>query len=283
MRAIHASAVADALSSHAVVDVRDAADFALRHLAGSGHLPLDELSTRRGELPPRDAALLVVAGDGARAEEAARRVEDLGYGRVAWLDASPAELPEGLLSDGPARPLWRPSPFLEQVAERLPDPRAARRRVLDLAAGAGRESVFMALRGYQVDAWDHDRGALDKAAAMARRHGVTIATETCDFETREPRLPVAAHDVVMVFRFLHRPLFPRIAAAVAPGGFVVYETYLRGQERFGRPRHPRFLLDSGELPRHFPGFDVERYEELTPEEGPMLARLLARRPQTTAR
>jgi hypothetical protein len=136
----------------------------------------------------------------------------------------------------------------------------------------------MAIQGCEVEAWDHDAGTLERARAMAGRHGVTIETEVRDLEVRDPRLPVASHDVVMVFRFLHRPLFPRIAAAVAPGGWIVYETYLRGQERFGRPKHPRFLLDAGELPRHFPGFDVEHYEELTPEAGPMLARLLARRP-----
>jgi tellurite methyltransferase len=282
MRAIRSSAVMDALGSHALVDVRSAQEFAAHHLAGSGHIPLEELTERRGELPPRDVPVLVVAGDGPRAEDAARQVEALGYARIAWLDASPLTLPETLLSDDPPVPLWRPSPFLEEIVDRLPDPRGARARVLDLAAGAGRESVFMALRGYQVEACDHDRGALEKAAAMALRHGVSITTAMRDLERRDPGLPVGAHEVVMVFRFLHRPLLPRIASAVAPGGFVVYETYLRGQERFGRPKHPRFLLDPGELPRHFPDFTIERYEERTPESGPMLARLLARRPEDRA-
>jgi SAM-dependent methyltransferase len=159
----------------------------------------------------------------------------------------------------------------------LPDPSRGDCRVLDLAAGAGREAVFLALRGYRVEAWDHDRGALDKARALAARHGVSLDTEVRDLERRDPQLPVAEHRVVMVFRFLHRPLFPRIAAAIAPGGCVVYETYLRGQERFGRPKHPRFLLDAGELPGHFPGFTIEYYEESTPESGPLLARLLARK------
>jgi SAM-dependent methyltransferase len=245
---------------------------------GAGHIPLADLEVRRAELPPRDAAVLVMAEDGTCARAAAERIEALGYGHVLWLDASLAELPPVLVDTAPAARLWRPSPFLEAMVPRLPDPAGGECRVLDLAAGAGREAVFLAQRGYHVEAWDHDRGALDKARALAERHGVDLHAEVRDLERRDPRLPVGEHHVVMVFRFLHRPLFPRIAAAVAPGGCVVYETYLKGQERFGRPKHPRFLLDSGELPGHFLGFTIEHYEESTPASGPLLARLLARRP-----
>lgn len=278
MHALDAAGVAAALRTHALLDVRDEVEFRAGHLEGSGHLPLAELTERRGELPPRDARLLVIAQDGTRARAAAEQVEALGYAEIAWLDAAPADFPGGLGSRTPAARLWRPSPFLEQMLSRLPESRGGRLRVLDLAAGAGRESVYMALHGYQVEAWDHDRGVLERASDMAARHGVTIATQVRDLEIRDPRLPVGVHDIVMVFRFLHRPLFPAIAHAVAPGGFVVYETYLKGQERFGRPKHPRFLLDAGELPTRFPGFVVEHYEEQTPEAGPLLARLLARNP-----
>jgi rhodanese-related sulfurtransferase len=276
VRALDARSAEFGLDRFVLLDVRDEHDFLDGHLEGSGHLPAAELTERRGELPPRDTDILVVAADGVRARDAAQALEELGYRDVAWLDAALRESAGERLVRTPPAALWRPSPFLEEVLPRLPE---GRRRVLDLAAGAGRESVFMALHGYEVEAWDHDRGVLEKAAAMAHRHGVTITTQTRDLETRDPRLPVESHDVVMVFRFLHRPLFPQIARAVAPGGVVVYETYLRGQERFGRPKHPRFLLDPGELPRHFPGFEVEHHEERTPAEGPMLARLLARKIQ----
>ncbi|MBI3539599.1 MAG: hypothetical protein HY076_04945 [Candidatus Eisenbacteria bacterium] len=89
--------------------------------------------------------------------------------------------------------------------------------------------------------------------------------------------------MVTVFRFLHRPLFPAIERAIAPGGFLVYETYRRGQERFGRPKHPRFLLDDGELATAFPSLSVEHCEEPSPAEGPITARLLARRPRPSDR
>jgi len=266
----------------AVLDVRDPDAFAAGHLARSGHLPLADLTARRGELPARDTAVLVIGADGVHARLAAEQLEALGYARTAWLDGDPVLSLRDHFERSPAAPLWRPSPFLVDALAHLPDPRSGQKRVLDLAAGAGRESVFLALRGYQGGAWDHDRGPLERAQAMALHHGVTIETCVRDLEIRDPRLPVASHDVVMVFRFLHRPLFPRIAQAVAPGGWVVYETYLEGQERFGRPKHPRFLLHQGELPGHFPGFEIVRYEERTPDEGPMLARLLARRPNDSS-
>jgi rhodanese-related sulfurtransferase len=255
------------------LDVRDATAFATAHLPGSGHIPRAELRARRAELPSRDRALVVVAEDGLRAEAAATELVALGYPRTAWLDASLAEIPAGGLVTGPAVPLWRPSPFLAAVIDRLP-----RGRALDLAAGAGREAVTLALGGWSVEAWDHDAGALDRAAALAIRHGVQIAVRVVDLERREVALPETAFEVVTVFRFLHRPLFPAIAAALVPGGMLVYETFRRGQERFGRPRHPRFLLEDGELAQAFPTLEPLRYEELESPDGPVLARLLARRP-----
>lgn len=260
-----------------MLDARDDATFSAGHLAGSGHVPATELAARRSELPPRDIPVLVVAENGHAAATTAAQLVELGYLRVAWLDGSLAEI-AGVSEDrSPAARLWRPSPFLERVLPLLPPPGPGC-RVLDLAAGAGREAVFLALHGYEVEAWDHDRDVLESARALAIRHGVTIATVTRDLERRDPELPAGDRDIVMAFRFLHRPLFPHLARAVAPGGWVVYETYLRGQERFGRPKNPRFLLDPEELPRHFTGFAIEQYEESAPSEGPCLARLLARKP-----
>ena len=276
MATIDSARLASARAAAAVLDVRPAEDFARGHLAGSGHVPRGELRERRAELPPRETPLLIVAENGGAAAEAAAAVADLGYARVDWLDAPVSALAETLIERGPAARLWRPSPFLEQVLERLPAPGPGV-RALDLAAGAGREAVFLAMRGYPVEAWDHDREVLERATALAIRHGTTIATRVYNLERLEPELPRGDRAVVSVFRFLHRPLFPHLERAVAPGGCLVYETYLRGQEQFGRPRHPRFLLDAGELARAFPTLEVEHYEESRPPGGPFMARLLARR------
>jgi tellurite methyltransferase len=261
-----------ARTDRAVLDIRDTSEFDAGHWAGSGHVPLDELRARRSELPERRGRLLVVAADGPSAFVGAQSLAELGY-ETAWLDAPLSALPDGLADRARAVRLWRPAPFLERVLPELP-----RGRALDLAAGAGREAVWLALHGFEVEAWDHDRDVLARAAAHAAREGVSIATMVRNLERREPELPVASAQLVIVFRFLHRPILPWIERAIAPGGHLVYETYRRGQERFGRPKHPRFLLDDGELARSFPGLEVVLYEEMNPPEGPITARLWARRP-----
>ena len=256
-----------------ILDVRDEAAFAAGHLAGAGHLPRAEFRLRRTELPPREEPLLVVVASPGEAAEAARELAAMGYTRVDWLGAALAELPLGLADRGPAATLWRPAPFLVEVL-----PRLTRGPALDLAAGAGREAVFLALHGFPVEAIDDDPMILERAEALARRHGITIVTRTCDLERRDVTLPEERYALVMVFRFLHRALFPAIERAIAPGGWLVYETFRSGQRRYGRPTHPRFLLEDGELKSAFPGLTVEHYEEPSPEGGPITARLLARKP-----
>lgn len=260
-----------------VLDIRPEAAFATGHLAGAGNIPVAEFAARRTELPPRDAAVLVVAASAGEARAAAADLEALGYARVDWLDAPLAALPGGLGDRAPAARLWRPAPFLEEVLPRILAGGGGGRRALDLAAGAGREAVFLAINGFEVEAVDDDPDILARAQALAARHGVRIQTRVRDLERREPDLPVERYDLVTVFRFLHRPLFPHIERALAPGGWLVYETFRRGQERFGRPTHPRFLLNEGELSSAFPALAVEHYAESDPEGGPITARLLARK------
>jgi len=151
-----------------------------------------------------------------------------------------------------------------------------RGRALDLACGTGRDAVFLATEGFDVEAWDVDRDALARAQDLANRNAVTVATRETDLETDGVTLPVARFALVTCFRYLHRPLFPAMAAALAPGGHLVIETYRRGQERFGKPRRPRFLLEPGELLAAFPTLEVLRYEEPSPPDGPLTARLHAR-------
>jgi tellurite methyltransferase len=268
------------VTDRAIVDGRDEAAFAAGHLETSGNIPRAALEERRTELPPRDGPLLVVAGTAEEARDAAAAIEGLGYAHVDWLDA-PVTAMAGCTKRGPAARLWRPAPFLESVLPRLlacvPGG-----RVLDLAAGAGRESVFLALHGFDVEAVDDDLEILERAAALARRFGTRITTTVRDLEWRGVQLGDAHYQVITVFRFLHRPLFPAIERALAPGGFLVYETYRRGQERFGRPKHPRFLLDANELSSAFPGLVVEHHEEPGPDGGPITARLLARKPEASS-
>jgi SAM-dependent methyltransferase len=114
--------------------------------------------------------------------------------------------------------------------------------VLDLACGNGRHSRFFAARGHPVEAVDRDPA---KLAALAGIPG--ISTRCADLEAREWPYPGDQFAGIVVVNYLYRPLFPHLLAALATGGVLIYETFAAGNERYGRPSNPAFLLAPGEL------------------------------------
>jgi 2-polyprenyl-3-methyl-5-hydroxy-6-metoxy-1,4-benzoquinol methylase len=255
-----------------ILDTRDEPAFRSAHSPGSGNVPVAELDERRAELPARDVPVLVVSETASDALAAGARLHAMGFEQVVVLDDSWRALAPHPESGAGAR-LWRPAPLLAAILPRLPIGRA-----LDVAAGAGRDAVTLALHGLTVEAWDIDGEALARAAALARRSGVAIETRVCDLEDPGVEIPAAAYQVVTCFRFLHRPLLPKLAAAVAPGGVILCETFRVGQERFGKPKRAQFLLEPGELGRAFTAFEVLLDEEPDPPEGPIVSRFVGRKP-----
>jgi SAM-dependent methyltransferase len=272
IRSIEPHEASRRLDEFAILDLRPEPEFQRGHARGAGNVPLGQLQARRAELPPREIPLLVVATNHAEAECGAIVLETMEFAHVRWLAAPASTLERGLADRGPAARLWRPVPFLAEVLPLLP-----RGRALDVAAGSGREAVFLAMHGFEVEAWDHAPEALDRARALAKRSGVTIETVVADLAAPSVPIPPDRYLLVTCFRFLHRPLFPALERSLAPGGHLVYETYRVGQERFGKPRRRQFLLEPGELRSAFPSLEVLRYEEPSPAAGPLTARLLARR------
>ena len=130
------------------------------------------------------------------------------------------------------------SPFIARHAALIP----AGARVLDLAAGTGRHAQLLAARGAHVLAVDRDAAALASLAGLPR-----IETRVLDLETGIWPLAGETFDAIVVANYLHRPLFPFLRAALAPDGVVLYETFAVGNERYGRPANPDFLLRDGEL------------------------------------
>ncbi|MEQ1834770.1 MAG: methyltransferase domain-containing protein, partial [Candidatus Eisenbacteria bacterium] len=258
-----------------VLDVRTAERFAAGHPAGAGQVPVHEWASRRMELPARQVPVLVVHDDPGTARHCATGLAERGYEQVAWLACELSQDPDGLASHAPAARLWSPSEFLERA---LPGPPRGVGRALDLACGSGRAAVHLALLGWQVEAWDLDSTALEMAEAFASRHGVRIATRICELEREPLAEPERRFDAIVVIRYLHRPLFPWLERALAPGGALVYETFRTGQEHFGHPRRARHLLEPGELLRAFPSLRVEIHEESPGHVPPVMARVLASKP-----
>lgn len=114
--------------------------------------------------------------------------------------------------------------------------------VLDLACGGGRNARWLARQGFVVEAVDRNTQALSGLAGIAGIHATAADLEAGDW----PYL-ARQFDAIVVCRYLHRPLLPVIATALNPGGVLIYETFMVGNERFGKPSNPDFLLHENEL------------------------------------
>jgi len=146
--------------------------------------------------------------------------------------------------------------------------------VLDVAAGRGRHSRFFADRGHAVTALERD------TSVLVAHPGIEVVQ--ADLEDGSPwPLPGRTFGAVVVTNYLHRPLFPALLEALAPGGVLLYETFMAGNERFGRPNRPEFLLRDGELLELVRGrLSVTAYEApmISAPTMAMVQRIAARRP-----
>jgi SAM-dependent methyltransferase len=145
--------------------------------------------------------------------------------------------------------------------------------VLDVACGSGRHARWLARLGFEVD-------AVDRAPELFESPPVGVRLLGADLEAGPWPYPGRRFDAVCVTNYLHRPLMPVLADSLERGGILIYETFAQGNERFGKPSNPDYLLAPGEL------FDAVRgklrvlaYEDLVVEDPRPAAvqRLCARR------
>lgn len=135
----------------------------------------------------------------------------------------------------PQPPPPPPSPWIAEHADLV----AVGGHALDVASGDGRNAWYLLQRGHPVTAVDIDLSRLPVHPLLTPVHA--------DLEAEAWPFPGARFDAVVVTRYLHRPLLSVLVDAVAPGGVLIYETFMVGQERLGRPTNPDFLLQPGEL------------------------------------
>jgi tellurite methyltransferase len=149
-----------------------------------------------------------------------------------------------------------PSDFLAQNVELLPKGG----RVLDVAMGAGRNTVYLAKSGFNVEGVDISQEAITSALKLAQKSGVVINAQVVDLE-HGYQIEKNAYDIVICFNYLHRLLIPQIKAAIKDSGLIVYETFITDHAQFGRPSNPDHLLRHNELLEMFGDFRCLRYHE----------------------
>lgn len=126
--------------------------------------------------------------------------------------------------------------------------------VLDLACGGGRHARLLARAGHPVLAVDRNADALARVALLGDDNitPLQIDLERADAAEAQAGWPLqpGRYSGIVVTNYLHRPLFPALWASLAEGGVLIYETFAAGNERYGKPSSPAFLLQTGELLHH---------------------------------
>ena len=152
----------------------------------------------------------------------------------------------------PARhaPIAAPSAWVARFASLVPAG-----EVLDLACGSGRHARLFAGRGHPVLAVDRDATALAGLAACGDPGLVTLQIDLeagpadLGLAQTQPAWPFqpGRFAAIIVTNYLYRPTLAMLPTCLAPGGILIYETFARGNERYGKPSNPDFLLAPDEL------------------------------------
>lgn len=149
----------------------------------------------------------------------------------------------------------KPASFLVENLSFLP-----KGRLLDVAMGAGRNAIYLARMGFDVEGVDNSVESINRAREAAAQRGVRIRSEVADLE-KGYRISIGAYDAIICFNYLQRSLVPQIKAGLRAGGVLIYETFLVEQAQWGKPRNPDFLLRHNELLRLFADLRCLRYRE----------------------
>lgn len=154
------------------------------------------------------------------------------------------------------------NPFLRKQIRLLPKGKA-----LDIAAGEGRNAVFLAQHGFEVVAVDISEKGLKKTRQLARETGVTVKTLLADLDHFQ--IDKGRYELIANFYFLQRNLIPHIKKGLKKGGRIIFETYTLEQRTLGSggPKHVRYFLKPNELLRLFKDFRIHFYREGVFKEG----------------
>ena len=156
--------------------------------------------------------------------------------------------------EGDYRGRSEPSSLVAAWADRLPKGRA-----LDLACGNGRNALYLAERGFDVDALDIAGAALRLTQDAARERGLAVNTIQVDLD--EYLLPAQTYDLITTTFYMNRNLVPSLKEALKPGGFALHEQHYLTDYDVSGPADAQFRLRSNELLRLFSDFRALFFSE----------------------
>ncbi len=151
-----------------------------------------------------------------------------------------------------------PSSFLEHIFKQQ-SWNIQTGRALDIATGQGRNALYLAERGFVVEAVDISEVGLEEARRQAGAKGLSVDFKQADLGSAE--FPESEYDLIVNFNFLQRSLIPKLKRSLKIGGHIIFETYLVDQRLVGHPKNPAYLLDHNELLEFFREFRVLFYRE----------------------
>jgi SAM-dependent methyltransferase len=174
------------------------------------------------------------------------------------------------------------SQYLKQLKSLSTDKQSP---ILDLACGSGRNGLYLIENGVKVTFADVNSTAIEQVQQLASmaKNKQRADFWSIDFE-QEGVSPLAGKSfaAIIVFRYLHRPLFEQIKHAILPNGIIIYETFTSAQAQFGRPKNPDFLLKRGELVDIFSDWEIihsfEGIIESADGSKQAIAQIVARKP-----
>ncbi len=211
----------------------------------------DEPLSKEGNHKSRSTRLMHVTGDSEFADD-----------RLAW-DKTYARKDYVFGKD--------PADFLAEHVDVLPKGRA-----LDIAMGEGRNSVFLAKKGFLVDGVDISAVGIKKAQRLAAENGVKIRTVNADLNKYQIR--PNAYDAIVNINYLQRNLIPQIVVGLKKGGIVLFESYTTAQKKNpgGNALDEDFMLEPGELKEAFAELEILHYREANDGKS-ATARLIGRK------
>ncbi len=142
---------------------------------------------------------------------------------------------------------------------------------LEVACGTGENSVFLAKRGFKVIAFDISDVAIREARKLARKAGVRPIFKT--LPAHKFSYPPDRFSLIINFYFLDRRIIPKLRRSLSKGGVIIFETYNTMHARIKKDFNRKYLLEKGELLRHFDNFEVLYYDETSD-----ITTLVARKP-----